>query len=290
MVKDPTERTEVTLRLPFDPFALWREEQHAATDRSRRLDDAVDLAVWPELAPNYDGPDTQTKRAPDLLRRVLELVPPGTSVLDIGAGTGNYAIPLARRACTVTALEYSPDMLAVLTRKLTQQGVVGVAPLPGKWEDTPLAPHDYVLAANCLYRTTDLRYALKRFSALATARVLIIFGVGMPHVLLHTLSEALAKGPFYTGASPDHIVWGLQSLGVLPWVEPFSVKRTLQFANLAESARLLGRPLGLSAAEQVRAMDVLAALLQPVADGWEYAHAATIALIHWQAADLLAHD
>ena len=289
MVKDSTERTEVTLRLPFDPFALWREEQRAATDRGQRLDDAVDLAVWRELAPGFDGPDTQTKRALDLLKRVLELIPAGASVLDIGAGTGNYAIPLARQACAVTALEYSPDMLAVLTRKLTQQGVAGVTLRQGKWEDSPNAPHDYVLAANCLYRTADLRYTLERFSALATARVLIVFSIGTPHVLLNTLSEALAKGPFYTGAWPDHVVWGLQSLGVLPWVEPFSVKRTLQFADLTEAAHQLGRPLGLSAAEQVRAVDILASLLQPVANGWEYTHLMTIALIHWKPASLRSH-
>ena len=285
-----TDGTSFNLRLPFDPFALWAAEQRAGTDRGPRLDDAVDLAVWRELAPGFDGPNTQTKRAPDLLGRVMELVPPGASILDIGAGTGNYALPLAQQGCDVTALDHSPDMLAVLQRKLEQEGVAGVTPQPGRWEDAQIAPHDYVLAANCLYRTADLQNALERFSALARSRVLIIFSIGTPHVILNTLNQALNRGPFITGAGPDHVVWGLQALGVLPWVEPFNVNRMLHFADLAEAAQELGRPLGLSAAEQARAVEILPSLLRPVANGWEHAYTLTIPLIHWEAAALPSRD
>lgn len=289
-MKQSTEGMSETPRLPFDPFDLWSAEQRAGTDRGPRLDDAVDLAVWQELAPGFDGPNTQTRRAPDLLGRVLELVHPGDSILDIGAGTGNYAIPLAEQGSRVTALEYSPDMLAVLRRKLEQQKVAGVTPQPGRWEDTRLEPHDYVLAANCLYRTADLQNALERFSALARSRVLIIFSIGTPHVILNALSQALDRGPFVTGAGPDHVVWGLQALGVLPWVEPFNVKRKLQFVDLAEAAQELGRPLGLNAAEKARALEILPSMLRQVANGWEYDYTLTIPLIHWEASELHARD
>lgn len=288
-MKTPTNDTRFNFRLPFDPFALWAAEQRAGTDRGPRLDDAVDLAVWRELAPGFDGPNTQTKRAPDLLGRVLELVPPGASILDIGAGTGNYALPLAQQGCDVTALDHSPDMLAVLQRKLERERVAGVTPQQGRWEDAQIAPHDYVLAANCLYRTADLQHALERFSSLARKRVLIIFSIGTPHVILDTLNQALDRGPFVTGAGPDHVVWGLQALGVLPWVEPFNVQRKLQYADLAAAVQELGRTLGLNADEKARAVDILPSLLQPVANGWEYPYTLTIPLIHWDTADLNAH-
>ncbi|MDE2815676.1 MAG: methyltransferase domain-containing protein [Chloroflexota bacterium] len=288
-MKTPTDDTSFILRLPFDPFALWAAEQRAGTDRGPRLDNAVDLAVWRELAPGFDGPNTQTKRAPDLLGRVLELVPPGASILDIGAGTGNYALPLAQQGCDVTALDHSPDMLAVLQRKLEREGVAGVTPQPGRWEDAQIARHDYVLAANCLYRTADLQHALERFSSLARKRVLIIFSIGTPYLLLNTLNQSLERGPFSIGARPDHVIWGLQALGVLPWVEPFNVQRKLQYADLAGAVQELGRTLGLSAAEKARAADILPSLLQPVANGWEYPYTLTIPLIHWDTADLHDH-
>lgn len=129
-------------------------------------------------------------------------------------------------------------------------------------------------------------YALERFSALARSRVLIIFSIGTPHLLLDALSQALDRGPFIAGAGPDHVVWGLQALGVLPWVEPFSVRRKLQFADLPKAARELGRTLGLEADEHKRAIDALASLLQPVATGWEYPYTLTIPLIYWDPADL----
>lgn len=289
-MKLPTDDTRFALRLPFDPFALWAAEQRAGTDRGPRLDDAVDLAVWRELAPGFDGPNTQTKRAPDLLGRVMELVPPGASILDIGAGTGNYAIPLAQQGCDVTALDHSPDMLAVLQHKLEREGVTGVTPQPGRWEDAQIAPHDYVLAANCLYRTADLQHALERFSSLARKRVLIIFSIGTPYMLLNALNQSLGRGPFSIGARPDHVIWGLQALGVLPWVEPFNVQRKLQYADLAGAVQELGRTLGLNVAEKARAADILPSLLQPVANGWEYPYTLTIPLIHWDTADLHTHD
>jgi len=274
------------LRQPLDVFAWWRKEQLGATDRSRRLDDAVDLAVWKELAPRYDVVDEQTRQAPTLVDRVLELIPAGASVLDIGAGTGNYAIPLARHGSRVTALEYSPDMLAVLRRKLEEQGVQSVTPVQGKWEDTTLPPHDYVLAANCLYRVLDLDIALERFSALAKRQVLIVFSIGTPAVLLNWLSQALGRGPFYTGGWPIHVVLGLQALGVLPWVEPFRVQRTARYPSLEDAARQLGRPLGLNASVLSQARAVLAELLTATPQGWEYTYQATVALIYWNAGEV----
>jgi SAM-dependent methyltransferase len=38
-------------------------------------------------------------------------IPPGTRVLDIACGTGNTALPLARRGCIVTGVDIAPNLL-----------------------------------------------------------------------------------------------------------------------------------------------------------------------------------
>ena len=47
----------------------------------------------------------------------------GGNILELMAGTGRLTLPLLQAGFRVTALDVSPDMLAVLTRKLRQRGL-----------------------------------------------------------------------------------------------------------------------------------------------------------------------
>jgi S-adenosylmethionine-dependent methyltransferase len=45
------------------------------------------------------------------------------SIVDVGGGTGGFAVPLARAGHTVTVVDASPDALAALTRRAAEAGV-----------------------------------------------------------------------------------------------------------------------------------------------------------------------
>ncbi|HEY7222427.1 MAG TPA: methyltransferase domain-containing protein [Micromonosporaceae bacterium] len=47
-------------------------------------------------------------------------------VLDVGGGTGGFAVPLARAGHHVTVVDASPDALAALTRRAAEAGVAGL--------------------------------------------------------------------------------------------------------------------------------------------------------------------
>ncbi|MGK5684604.1 methyltransferase domain-containing protein [Actinoplanes sp. URMC 104] len=47
------------------------------------------------------------------------------TVLDVGGGTGGFAVPLAEAGHTVTVVDASPDALAALTRRAADAGVAG---------------------------------------------------------------------------------------------------------------------------------------------------------------------
>ncbi|WP_229073749.1 methyltransferase domain-containing protein [Actinoplanes sp. DH11] len=47
------------------------------------------------------------------------------TVLDVGGGTGGFAVPLAEAGHTVTVIDASPDALAALTRRASDAGVAG---------------------------------------------------------------------------------------------------------------------------------------------------------------------
>ena len=73
-------------------------------------------------AAHYDNPVTAHIGEAEL-QVIRPLVPPGSSVLDYGCGTGRSAIDHARRGCYVTAYDLSPNMLSLAENKAKKAGV-----------------------------------------------------------------------------------------------------------------------------------------------------------------------
>jgi SAM-dependent methyltransferase len=80
-------------------------------------------------------------------------------VLDVGAGTGRVAIPLANRGCNVVAVEPASGMLAQLRAKAGEQNVLSVA---AEGSQLPfLAGRFDAVIARLLYLTPDWRAILR---------------------------------------------------------------------------------------------------------------------------------
>ena len=62
------------------------------------------------------------------------LLTPESSVLDIGSGTGAYALAFASRCAEVTALDMEPTSLAILQEHAAQLGLSNITCQEGMWE------------------------------------------------------------------------------------------------------------------------------------------------------------
>jgi ubiquinone biosynthesis O-methyltransferase len=89
-----------------------------------------------------------------------------TRVLDVGAGTGRYALKLARQGAHVTALDQSPEMLAVARQVALSEGLSIDFRLASVEDALPFddAQFDLVTCALMLCHVPDLSGAVREFA------------------------------------------------------------------------------------------------------------------------------
>lgn len=94
---------------------------------------------------------------PEYRQRLLELVPQGAAVLEIGTGTGGLLPELAARCSKVIGVDHSPAMLEEAQRRLVDGGVNGVELRLGEMSHLPLpdASVDCVVASMVLHHAAD---------------------------------------------------------------------------------------------------------------------------------------
>jgi len=107
-------------------------------------------------------------------QRAIEAIPPGGSVLDIGAGGGGASLPLVPPAALLIAVDESQAMLDVFAERAERYGVRH-SEIVGRWPDaTPKAPGaDVVVCHHVLYNVGDLAPFLVALSGHAERRVVI---------------------------------------------------------------------------------------------------------------------
>lgn len=134
-----------------------------------------DLAAhWDRRARLFNKRVMKNKRRANDQVAIIGLTPAET-VLDMGAGTGRLALPMACQARSVTALDQSAGMLACLQENMAAEGIGNIRCIQKSWQDVALdelEPHDVVVSSNSL-GVYDLKEALSKMNALAKRAVYI---------------------------------------------------------------------------------------------------------------------
>jgi SAM-dependent methyltransferase len=135
--------------------------------KDRRATFNQDAELYDRSRPGY--PD---ELIADLVR--LAGIAPGSRVLEIGCGTGQLTLPLARRGCEIVALDIGPDLVAIARRKL--EAFPRIQVIVSAFEEWPLPalPFDAVVSATAFHwlnpavRVNKAAEALRPRGALAT--------------------------------------------------------------------------------------------------------------------------
>lgn len=160
--------------------ARWRAmvlAEHAQSDRARGPTPPPS-DFWQARAGSF----RQDPRRPDdpMVERIARELRPGWTLLDVGAGAGRYALPLALRCRHVTAVEPSPAMGEGFRAVAAEAGIANVSLVQSTWEEADVPPADVVLCSNVLYTVRDAAPFVRKLDRHARQKVLVVLHTEAP--------------------------------------------------------------------------------------------------------------
>jgi SAM-dependent methyltransferase len=202
-------------------------------------------------------------------------------VLDVGGGSGVWAVPLARSGCVVTVVEPSPNALATLNRRTAEAGVQQlVSPVQGDADSLAdvVAPAsaDLVLGHGVLEVVEDPAGAVQALAA-ATApggAVSVLVANRYAAVLVRALAGRLAEArrvlddPDGRLGAADPVLHRFDTEGLLALLSASGLALELVqgdgvVADLIPGGVLEGQP---AAADQLAELELLVASRVPLRD------------------------
>jgi SAM-dependent methyltransferase len=153
----------------------WKEDRKTRTKIN-------DQDFWNRRAPSF-AQHVKEDDNDDYISPFLRIVDaqPDWSVLDVGCGPGTLACPLAKTVRQVTAIDFSPAMIALLEDRKTAAGLRNLTAHVARWEDDwhsiGIQQHDAAIASRSL-ASDDPRSLLEKLISFAKRRVCISCPVG----------------------------------------------------------------------------------------------------------------
>ncbi|MGB2696175.1 MAG: class I SAM-dependent methyltransferase [Dehalococcoidia bacterium] len=281
---------------PIDYITLWRDivvsrrEQHdaACAQEGRTTDD-----YWARRAEGLHKFAREASQGGDaLLACVLRYLRPDDVVLDVGAGTGRHAIPLARHARRVVAIDPSPGMLRFLRDDATEQKLDNVDVVEGAWPDVAdrVPQADVIISAHVLYPIEDVVPFLRAFDGHARRLCLLQLMVGQPWFDQLGLWEAVHGSQRLPQPTYIDALNVLHQLGCYTNVEIVRAQTPRVFDSLDDAVERLAESVavGDDREQRARLREALAKQLEPTDDG-RLAHPVRqwpLATLWWEAGAL----
>jgi SAM-dependent methyltransferase len=153
----------------------WVERWKAVVaDRATLASGHADSGYWDRRARSYAR--STHARSDEFLQVVEPYLGPRKTLIDVGAGTGRHATPLAERLEWVTAVEPSEGMRSHIPQRENMTVIAST------WEDAEVAPADLVICSHVMYGVAEPVPFLEKLQKAARERVFVMMReTDLPH-------------------------------------------------------------------------------------------------------------
>jgi SAM-dependent methyltransferase len=239
---------------------IWKARQRLH-ESSKHFDDPSHNWNKRENAERYDS--TSRCEYDDRVRITiagLELTK-YSRVLDIGAGPGTLAIPIAPLVKEVTAVEPGAGMISVLNERARREGITNITCIQKRWEDIDstrdLSGYYDVVIASLSLTMNDIRDALEKMDAASSGYVYLFWFVDMPfwERMYADLWEPLHGSKYYPGPKADCLFGVLYQLGIYANIEMLPLKKEYRFTTHDDMTAFFRRRFNVTTPAQEIALD-----------------------------------
>lgn len=149
---------------------------------TRKLNDDLEREFWVKLAPYYTDEYDLNKDTPLLAEALAKRIEPGSTILEIGPGSGNFTIKMAEYAGNIIGVDFSSAMLEQLEKRAQKAGLTNISLINSKWEDyKPQGKNDYIVSVNSLYRIRDMESALMKMYECCNRGIILLRTIQRPY-------------------------------------------------------------------------------------------------------------
>ena len=213
------------------------EAEHAQSERMRAgVPPPVDF--WQGRAEAFRADPFRT--GDPLLERLYSFVEARDTLIDVGAGGGRLALPLAMRCAKVFAVEPSESMAAVLTDQATESGISNVTLVHSSWEEAVIAPGDVIICAHVVYTIRDIAGFLKKLNGHARRQVVVVVYNQSPQSTIYPLWKLVHGEERLPLPSLPELCDALTDLGIHPTLEHMEPGDRMGFDNVERALEQLG--------------------------------------------------
>lgn len=219
---------------------VWKEQRRRHHEANRN---STDAHFWDTKDAARRFYRMAQENNGERIQKTLHDLPltPSSRVLDVGAGPGALAIPIARQVSHVTAVEPSEGMWSVLEEKIEEERIDNIGIVRKRWEDVSVAeelspPYDIVFASYSL-DLPDIRTAVRNLDEASSRYVYIYWFAGETSwdAMSRELWPLLHGSSFVPSPKCDILYNVLYSMGIHPNMEVFPFRHINRFADLAEA-------------------------------------------------------
>ena len=218
----------------------WGEMVRVEHEQSDRMRGARPTDHWRQYAHQFKADPRRTDDV--LVERLRTRLQPGESLLDVGAGGGRLALPLSLTCGSVTAVEPSPSMCAVL-RETAEESDITVSVVESGWIEASADPADVVLCSHVVYVVQDIEPFVRKLDQHARRLVLVVMFQSSPQSQLYGLWEQVHGEPRNPLPALPQFLPVLDELGIAYQVDELAGDRPFGFASEEEALEIISRRL-----------------------------------------------